>query len=100
MGASDPSSGTATVHEVIRGFGHLVKNGWKPLRTVVFASWDAEEVCIMACSFGRSGADIGTQYGLVGSTEFTEDFAEWLSTNVVAYINLGECFYFHRHIPT
>jgi Zn-dependent M28 family amino/carboxypeptidase len=44
MGATDPSSGTASVHEVIRGFGALLKKGWKPLRTVVFASWDAEEV--------------------------------------------------------
>lgn len=45
MGATDPSSGTASVHEVVRGFGVLLKKGWKPLRTVVFASWDAEEVC-------------------------------------------------------
>lgn len=36
--------GTATVHEVIRGFGTLLRAGWKPLRTIVFASWDAEEV--------------------------------------------------------
>ena len=46
MGATDPSSGTASVHEVVRGFGALLKKGWKPLRTVVFASWDAEEVRI------------------------------------------------------
>ena len=45
MGATDPSSGTASVHEVVRGFGALLEKGWKPLRTVVFASWDAEEVC-------------------------------------------------------
>jgi N-acetylated-alpha-linked acidic dipeptidase len=44
FGAVDPNSGTASVHEVIRGFGHLMKNGWKPLRTIVIASWDAEEV--------------------------------------------------------
>lgn len=44
MGASDPTSGTASMHEVIRGFGVLLKQGWKPLRTIVFASWDAEEV--------------------------------------------------------
>lgn len=45
MGATDPSSGTASVHEVIKGFGALLKGGWKPLRTIVIASWDAEEVC-------------------------------------------------------
>lgn len=46
MGAADPSSGTASIHETIRGFGHLLRNGWKPLRTIVLASWDAEEVSI------------------------------------------------------
>lgn len=34
--------------------------GWKPLRTIVLASWDAEE------------------YGLFGSTEWTEDFGSVL----------------------
>lgn len=36
--------GTASVHEVIRGLGRLLRMGWKPLRTIVIASWDAEEV--------------------------------------------------------
>ncbi len=44
LGAADPSSGTASLHEVIKGFGELLKQGWKPLRTIVIASWDAEEV--------------------------------------------------------
>lgn len=44
LGATDPSSGTVSVNEVVRGFGALLKLGWKPLRTLVFASWDAEEV--------------------------------------------------------
>ncbi|KAF4575136.1 hypothetical protein EYR36_006492 [Pleurotus pulmonarius] len=70
MGAADPTSGTVSIHEVIRGFGELLDNGWKPLRTILFASWDAEE------------------YGLVGSTEFGEDFSEWISKHVVSYINL------------
>jgi len=69
FGASDPNSGTASLHEVIKGFGELMKQGWKPLRTIIFASWDAEE------------------YGLVGSTEFGEDYAEHAS-KVVAYVNL------------
>ncbi|KAI0722737.1 Zn-dependent exopeptidase [Earliella scabrosa] len=70
MGAADPTSGTVTMHEVIRGFGKLLKTGWRPLRNIVIASWDAEE------------------YGLIGSTEFAEDFPEWISQNVVSYINL------------
>ena len=44
MGATDPSSGTASIHEVIRGLGHLLREGWRPLRTILIASWDAEEV--------------------------------------------------------
>ena len=44
MGAADPTSGTVSLHEVIRGFGVLLEHGWKPLRTILFASWDAEEV--------------------------------------------------------
>ncbi|EKM80407.1 hypothetical protein AGABI1DRAFT_106593 [Agaricus bisporus var. burnettii JB137-S8] len=70
MGAADPTSGTVSLHEVIKGLGALLKHGWTPLRTIVFASWDAEE------------------YGLVGSTEWGEDFADWISDNVVAYINV------------
>ncbi|KAG6857098.1 hypothetical protein H0H87_009659 [Tephrocybe sp. NHM501043] len=69
LGAADPTSGTVSLHEIIRGFGALLRNGWKPLRTVVFASWDAEE------------------FGLVGSTEWGEDFAEWISQHAVAYLN-------------
>ncbi|KAI9447887.1 Zn-dependent exopeptidase [Lactarius indigo] len=70
LGAVDPSSGTVSVHEVVRGLGALLKEGWKPLRTIVIASWDAEE------------------YGLIGSTEWGEDFSEWIQKNVVAYVNL------------
>jgi N-acetylated-alpha-linked acidic dipeptidase len=44
MGAADPTSGTVSLHEVVRGLGALYKRGWKPLRTIVIASWDAEEV--------------------------------------------------------
>ncbi len=43
MGAVDPTSGTVSLHEVVRGFGALLESGWKPLRNIVFASWDAEE---------------------------------------------------------
>ncbi|KAJ7778391.1 hypothetical protein B0H16DRAFT_1711897 [Mycena metata] len=70
LGASDPISGTASLYEVVRGYGALLKAGWKPLRTIVFASWDAEE------------------YGLIGSTEYGEDFADWLTAHAVAYLNI------------
>jgi N-acetylated-alpha-linked acidic dipeptidase len=63
LGAGDPNSGTAAQMEAIRGIGKLVKSGWKPMRTIIFASWDAEE------------------YGLIGSTEWAEDFGDWLKEN-------------------
>ncbi|KAL5527160.1 hypothetical protein ACEPAG_5951 [Sanghuangporus baumii] len=70
LGATDPTSGTVSTYELIRGLGVLLKKGWRPLRTIVIASWDAEE------------------YGLIGSTEWGEDFADWIDENVVAYFNL------------
>ncbi|KIJ69966.1 hypothetical protein HYDPIDRAFT_78885, partial [Hydnomerulius pinastri MD-312] len=70
MGAADPTSGTVSLGEVVRGLGALVRRGWKPLRTIVIASWDAEE------------------YGLIGSTEWGEDFADWIQGHVVSYINV------------
>lgn len=42
-GAADPNSGSAAINEVIRSFGKALEAGWKPLRTIVFASWDGEE---------------------------------------------------------
>ena len=92
MGAGDPSSGTASLHDTIRGLGALLKRGWKPLRTIVIASWDAEEVSLVFIVLCRDAWDlINVQYGLVGSTEWGEDFAEWIDKHVVAYLNLGEC---------
>ncbi|KAI0178528.1 Zn-dependent exopeptidase [Hypoxylon sp. FL1284] len=69
-GAGDPNSGSAVLNEVIRGFGQALEMGWKPLRTIVFASWDGEE------------------YGLVGSTEWVEEYLPWLSVANVAYVNV------------
>ncbi|KAK1757427.1 hypothetical protein QBC47DRAFT_296294 [Echria macrotheca] len=69
-GAGDPNSGSAVLNEVIRSFGEAVRVGWKPLRTIVFASWDGEE------------------YGLVGSTEWVEEYLPWLRHANVAYLNL------------
>ncbi len=70
FGAVDPNSGTSAMLEVGRGLGELMKQGWKPRRTIVFCSWDAEE------------------YGLVGSTEWAEHLADELREKAVAYLNL------------
>ena len=69
-GAGDPNSGSAALNEVIRSFGKAIEKGWKPLRTIVFASWDGEE------------------YGLVGSTEWVEEYLPWLSHANIAYVNV------------
>src|SRR5215213_8318256 len=70
FGAVDPNSGSSAMLEVGRGFGELLKQGWKPRRTIILCSWDAEE------------------YGLVGSTEWAEEMADDLRTKAVAYLNL------------
>ncbi|MDQ3908595.1 MAG: M28 family peptidase, partial [Acidobacteriota bacterium] len=57
FGAVDPNSGTASMLELARGLGELLKQGWKPRRTIILCSWDAEE------------------QGLIGSTEWAEDNA-------------------------
>ncbi len=69
FGAVDPNSGTAAQLEAVHGVGELLKTGWKPKRTLVFASWDAEEE------------------GLIGSTEYAEQHATELS-HAVAYFNM------------
>ena len=69
-GAGDPNSGSAALNEVIRSFGMALSKGWKPLRTIVFASWDGEE------------------YGCIGSTEWVEEYIPWLSKAAIAYLNV------------
>jgi N-acetylated-alpha-linked acidic dipeptidase len=68
-GAVDPNSGTASMLETVHGFGELLKSGWKPKRTIVIGSWDAEEE------------------GLIGSTEWGEDHVPELK-NAAAYFNM------------
>lgn len=70
FGAADPHSGTAIMLEVIHALGDLVARGWRPLRTIEFASWDAEE------------------YNLIGSTEYVEQNDDLLRRDALAYINL------------
>lgn len=69
-GAADPNSGSAVMIELSKAFGALLETGWQPRRTIVLASWDAEE------------------YGLLGSTEWVDEYIPWLRPASVAYINL------------
>jgi N-acetylated-alpha-linked acidic dipeptidase len=68
-GASDPVSGMAAELEEARALGQLVKQGWRPKRTIVYAAWDGEE-----------GA-------LLGSTEWVEQHDAELRQAAVVYIN-------------
>jgi N-acetylated-alpha-linked acidic dipeptidase len=68
-GAVDPSSGTAAMLEAAHGLGQLLKSGWRPKRTIVLGSWDAEEE------------------GLIGSTEWGEQHEKELA-NAAAYFNM------------
>ena len=68
-GAQDPTSGMVAVLEEARAFGELMKQGWKPKRTIVYCAWDAEE------------------QGLIGSTEWAETHADELREKAVLYIN-------------
>jgi len=68
-GADDPTSGMVAVMELARGFGELLKQGWKPKRTILVCAWDGEE------------------QGLLGSTEWAETHAEELKQKAVVYLN-------------
>src|SRR5579872_3861351 len=70
FGGVDPSSGTASMMELTRGLGQLLRHGIRPRRTLVICSWDGEEV------------------GLTGSTEWGEQFQDELRQKAVAYINV------------
>ncbi|HEV2879921.1 MAG TPA: M28 family metallopeptidase [Pyrinomonadaceae bacterium] len=70
FGAVDPNSGTTAMLELARGFGELLKQNWRPRRTIIFGSWDGEE------------------HGLIGSTEWAEENAAALKANAVAYLNM------------
>jgi N-acetylated-alpha-linked acidic dipeptidase len=68
-GAVDPISGMVAVLEEARAMGELLKQGWHPRRTIIYAGWDGEEP------------------GLLGSTEWAEAHADELRTKAVAYLN-------------
>ena len=69
FGAWDPLSGTVAMMAEAKSIGALLKSGWKPKRTIVYASWDGEEA------------------GLLGSTEWVETHAEELQHKTVLYMN-------------
>jgi N-acetylated-alpha-linked acidic dipeptidase len=68
-GAQDPISGVVAVLEEARAYGALLRQGWRPRRTIVLALWDGEEPT------------------LLGSTEWVETHADSLARNAVAYLN-------------
>jgi N-acetylated-alpha-linked acidic dipeptidase len=69
IGAADPTSGMVALLEEARAVGELMKTGWRPKRTIVYAGWDAEEPA------------------LLGSTEWAEDHARELREKAAIYLN-------------
>ena len=69
-GGVDPSSGSAALMELARTLGALARDGWRPKRSILFASWDAEE------------------FALTSSTEWGEQHAARLGEGAVAYLNV------------
>jgi N-acetylated-alpha-linked acidic dipeptidase len=68
-GAEDPISGQSALLEEARALGLLLKQGWKPRRTIIYAAWDGEEPM------------------LLGSTEWVEAHADELRQHAAVYIN-------------
>jgi len=68
-GTADNVSGTVSVLEAARAVAREVHQGHRPKRTIVFATWDAEE------------------WGLIGSTEYVEDDSLRLLKGAAAYLN-------------
>jgi N-acetylated-alpha-linked acidic dipeptidase len=68
-GASDPISGMVAELAEARAIGELVKSGWRPRRTIIFAAWDGEE------------------QGLLGSTEWVETHQAELQQHLAVYMN-------------
>jgi N-acetylated-alpha-linked acidic dipeptidase len=68
-GAQDPGSAMSGALEEARVLGELVKRGWRPKRTIVYAAWDGEEE------------------GLLGSTEWVEQHEQELRDHAAVYIN-------------
>jgi N-acetylated-alpha-linked acidic dipeptidase len=69
MGAGDPLTGNVAMMSEMKAIGGLLKQGWRPARTIVYASWDGEEPA------------------LLGSTEWAEEHADELRRKAVIYVN-------------
>jgi N-acetylated-alpha-linked acidic dipeptidase len=69
FGAWDPLSGNSALMAEAKAIGALLKSGWRPRRTLIYASWDGEEP------------------GLLGSTEWAETHAQELQRHAVVYVN-------------
>ncbi|KAJ6184695.1 hypothetical protein N7519_005996, partial [Penicillium mononematosum] len=69
-GAGDPGSGSAALNEVVRSFGAALQQGWRPERTIVFASFEGEE------------------FAQIGSLLWITQNLNWLRASTVAYLNV------------
>jgi N-acetylated-alpha-linked acidic dipeptidase len=69
FGAADPLSGHMAMLSEAKAIGGLLRQGWRPQRTIVYTSWDGEEP------------------GLIGSTEWAEEHAAELKAKAIVYLN-------------
>jgi N-acetylated-alpha-linked acidic dipeptidase len=69
FGATDPLAGQVALMAETKAIGKLFKEGWRPRRTLIYASWDGEEP------------------GLLGSTEWAEQHADELKAKAALYVN-------------
>jgi N-acetylated-alpha-linked acidic dipeptidase len=85
-GGVDPSSGSAVMMEMARALGSIARNGMRPKRTVILASWDAEE------------------FALTSSTEWGEEHERELRDRAIAYLNVDAAVsgpdFFARAVPS
>jgi N-acetylated-alpha-linked acidic dipeptidase len=85
-GGVDPSSGSAVMMEMARALGSLARNDMRPKRTIILASWDAEE------------------FALTSSTEWGEEHERELRRKAIAYLNVDAAVsgpdFFARAVPS
>jgi hypothetical protein len=70
VGASKAGMGHSALMELVRVFAKMKGFGWMPGRSIIFASWDGEEL------------------GRLGSMSWLHKHSKELSSRAVAYINL------------
>ncbi|KAM9279730.1 transferrin receptor protein 1 [Morus bassanus] len=80
-GAAKAGVGTAMLLELARVIAEMVKkDGYKPRRSIIFASWSAGE------------------YGAVGATEWLEGYSATLHAKAFTYINLDAAVLGFKHM--